>query len=85
MKEKDQVVAPSVSAISIYDLQLETTCWRDSNWRQNGHVDDGEIENVKISFLAARVFLNYLIEKLKIFFAMICCTVEKILRVIERA
>ena len=25
---------------STYDLQLETTCWRDSDWRQNEHAAD---------------------------------------------
>ena len=32
----DQVYRPS----SRYDLQLETTCWRDSDWRQNEHAAD---------------------------------------------
>ena len=31
-----QVYRPS----SRYDLQLELTCWTDSDWRQNEHADD---------------------------------------------
>ena len=68
-----QVYLPS----SRYDLQLDTTCCKVSDWRKKEHVDDWEMNHLQMFLRMLRVLFRYFIEKFNMFLGKFCWTVDQ--------